>query len=91
MEFECPSSLVPSRVWSTLELFWHCCQKTPGLSGWQLNRTHLPIEGGACDQDHWTMWAFRILEDTFYQVENERGERAPAQSHDQIKKKFGVK
>ncbi len=91
MEFECPSSLVSSRIWSALELFWYCYQKAPGLNGWELHRTHLPVEGAIGDQDHWTLWAFRILEDTFYQVESEQGTRAPDQTHDQIKKKFGVK
>lgn len=63
---------MPLRIWSTIDLFWLCYSRTPGLSGWNLQRTALPNAGTVMDQDRWTMSAFQILEGVFYAVDQER-------------------
>jgi len=59
----CPSAVIPSEIWETLGLFWHCHTS----SGASIMRTGYPDAGGLLEQDAWLMWAFDTIH-TEYQV-----------------------
>lgn len=68
---ECPTSLIKPEVWDVLDLFYYCHRRTPGFSGWSLTPVGLPLPGAILDQDHWTMWAFEMIEREFYALQGE--------------------
>lgn len=88
--WECPTSVIPERIWRTLGVFWMCYQRRPGFNGMEVARVSLPEDGGVLVQDNWTMWAFGVLENAFYELDGEKHSQH-VQSHEEVKRKFGVK
>lgn len=81
-------SAIPSEAWAAVDLFWFCYTRTPGLSGWCLQRTGYPRPGSVLEQDAYTLWQQRVLESAFYGLQGElsderqRGQQV-AQLHQQ--------
>jgi hypothetical protein len=67
-------SLVPQKLWDTLDLFFLCYSRFPGMVGWAIQRMSYPGPGLATEQDNWQMWAFDRLERSFYNLQNEQSE-----------------
>lgn len=81
-------SVIPSESWAAVDLFWYCYSRTPGFSGWCLQRTGYPRPGSVLEQDAYTLWQQRVLESAFYGLQGElsderqRGQQV-AQLHQQ--------
>jgi len=69
---ECPMSAIPKGIWDTLDLFWLCHTRSPGMSGWTVQRTAYPEPGTPLEQNNWTMWAFGVLQAEFYALQADR-------------------
>ena len=72
--WECPNSLISADLWETVDYFWLCNTRVPGFSGWALQRMSYPAEGPVYDQDNWTLWAFQVIENAFYELQNDQQE-----------------
>ena len=83
--WECPSSAIPPEIWTTVEFFWMCYARAPGMSGWAIQRTAYPDTGAPMEQDNWTMWAFAVLEVAFYSLQSDlQSERSRARQLEQM-------
>lgn len=76
---ECPTSAIPNECWDAVEVFWLCHARVPGLAGWTVQRTGYPASGTPLEQDNWVIWAFRVIEAEFYNLQSDlQGEQARA-------------
>ena len=83
--WECPTSAIPRAIWAVLELFWLCYTRTPGFSGWAVQRAAYPDDGPPLAQSSWIMWAFQVMEAEFYALQADlQGEREHARGLEQM-------
>lgn len=83
--WECPSSAIPTEAWVTVDFFWICYTRIPGLSGWGVQRVAYPHLGSPMEQDNWVMWAFAVIEAEFYRLQGDmQNERTRARELEQM-------
>jgi len=68
---ECPTGAVDLDTWATIDLFWACHQRTPGMASATAVRVGLPRVGAVLDQDNWMMWAFDLLQHEYLVMQSE--------------------
>jgi hypothetical protein len=78
--WECPTSAIPSYIWSVIDLFFLCYIRTPGLNGTVLQRQSFPEDKPPLEQDNWLMSAFQVLEGAFYKLEKDLQQERQVQS-----------
>lgn len=90
--WECPTSLIPEEIWDAIDLFWLCHTRVPGFENVTVQRTGYPKNGGALNQDNWTMWAFEVIESEFNSfVAAEKGEIRRQETQHAAQKKMKEK